>query len=177
MRTLPVPLLITLFAANLHAQGTISFANRISSNIFTPVFDVDRTTKLDGTNYSAQLYAGPPGTAESALQAVGKPVPFRSGKAAGSWHGTEVVIPSVGPGQPATLQVRVWFNQAGRLDSYEKAVAAGVVRGKSPPFPSLPLGGGMRFPPGIINNSRPTNNLPPIICISGKEPAGGSPPR
>ena len=172
MRIFHVALLIAAFAANLHAQGTLIFNNRFSTNIFAPVFDVDGVTMLSGTNYFAQLYAGPLGTAESALVAVGKPVPFRTDKGAGSWRTTEVTVPSVRSVERGTVQVRVWFNRGGALKSYEAALAEGALHGKCPPFPSLPLGGGMGLPPGIINNSRATNNLPPIVCTAGKEPAG-----
>jgi hypothetical protein len=177
MRKLHVAILTLGLAANLHAQGTLMFNNRISSNIFAPVFDVDGATMLSGTNYFAQLYAGPAGAAESALVAVAKPVPFRTDQGAGSWRMTEVAVPSVRPGEGATLQVRVWFNRGGAIKSYEAALREGVLHGKCPPFPSLPLGGGMGLPPSIINNARATNNLPPIVCTAGADPPRAAPER
>jgi hypothetical protein len=77
------------------------------------VFWIDEVTPLAGNAYQAQLYAGPQGTFESSLSPVSEPETFLTGGLAGYFNGPVVQVPSVFPGQVATLQVRVWELAAG----------------------------------------------------------------
>ncbi|PYJ56216.1 MAG: hypothetical protein DME24_22945 [Verrucomicrobia bacterium] len=148
------------------AQGTIWFANRLSSTIFVPFYlpDCFEGSKLiSGTNYSAQLYADIGGT----MTALGNSVPFRTGAGAGSWAGVEVTIPGILPGESVPLQVRVWENVGGAYPTYESAVAAGRLFEATPVFTSAPLGGDGFSRPNIIGNAQAVNNMqsaPGEIC-------------
>ncbi|MBE7499025.1 MAG: hypothetical protein HS113_01690 [Verrucomicrobiales bacterium] len=116
--------LLSLFAgAPSWAQGQVNFGNRVTiAGIDVPFFDCDGVTRLSGPEWVAQLYAGPVGTPENQLRAVGIPVPFRTGAAAGYLTSSPVVIPGIPLGGPAVVQVRMWEAAAG--PSYESAVAA-----------------------------------------------------
>jgi sulfur relay (sulfurtransferase) DsrF/TusC family protein len=119
---------VTSTAATLRLSGgTISFAARVlPAGIDAPVFDLDGTTKLAGNRYQAQLYAGP--TVEE-LMPVGTPRPFLSDFLAGYWSAQSVVLPNVGPGQAAFVQVKAWDGTSGT--SYEQALAANGKTGAS----------------------------------------------
>jgi hypothetical protein len=131
-------LIYFLYAAFLdsYAQGTIGglvgFANRTAVGD-APVFMPDCVTKVFGTGFQAQLYAGPAGSAQSSLVPILPSTPFRStpAAAAGLWVPITLTIPFVPAGQPAVLQARVWETAAG---SYEAAVASGRLYGASLPI-------------------------------------------
>jgi hypothetical protein len=137
--TLTALLLILLFAAapSAHPQGTVYFNNKVSSaGINAPVYDtVMGGAKLEGSDYKAQLYAGPAGTTEDKLVAVGAIVDFLTGVAAGYLNvGTDGSrsIPGVTPGDNAVVQIRAWRAAAGA--TYEEALASplpGAKAGKS----------------------------------------------
>jgi hypothetical protein len=102
------------------AQGALQFTNYAPGwgpPVDAPVFGIDGVTPLAGAAYLAQLYAGPAGSAESSLSPIDEPVPFRTGLRAGYWESRLVEVPSVFPGQTATLQVRVWEAVAGSFDA------------------------------------------------------------
>jgi len=163
MRKLIVALLIACAGMNAWAQGTVFFANRVAPNV-APVYDVDGTTALLGTGFSAQLFAGAQGTGENALTPVGSPVPFRTtASVAGTWSGIQEIIPGVAGGAIATMQVRAWANAGGTLTSYAAALLAGSPAGKSTVFDSLALGNTAvtpaTLPPNIVGNPLAANNL------------------
>jgi hypothetical protein len=152
----------------VHGQGTLFFANRLSSTIFVPFYVTDcfeGSRLISGTNYSAQLYADIGGT----MSALGNAVPFRTGAGAGSWAGVEVTIPGISPGDSAPLEVRVWENAGGAYPNYGSAVAAGRFFEATPVFTSAPLGGDGFSRPNIIGNMNAVNNMqsvspPAEIC-------------
>lgn len=111
---------IGILAVVVHAfgQGTLVFDNRLGDTIDAAAIicapNCDR--RPTGTNYVAQLFAGPAGTAETKLLSVSPPVPFRKGAAAGFVDpGTNrvVPIPGVRPGEIAVAQIRAWSAQGG----------------------------------------------------------------
>jgi hypothetical protein len=159
------------FAPALHGQGTLCFANRLSSNIWARIYDC-QGLPLSGSNYSAQLFAGPVGSPESQLAPVDAPVPFRTGVAAGSWTPKVVTLASVAPGEVAVLQVRVWDNSGGALRTAAAAASSGSLCLKSPVFESLPLGGGdpPAIPPWIVGNPDPGHNLRSFDCTGELPP-------
>jgi len=109
------------------AQGTVFFKNRVTGYVDAPVFDTDGLTKLAGTNYMAQLYAGPSADAQAPM---GEPLSFRTGIGQGYLddRGKDVCysIANVVPGKEAYCQIRVWEAVHGK--TYEAAVAK---RGKT----------------------------------------------
>ena len=65
---------------------------------------------------------------------------------------TEVIVPGISAGQPATFRVRVWETTAG---SYENAIATGAVRGEFPTVNgnnevTIQLGDGRNFVPTLV---------------------------
>jgi hypothetical protein len=90
-----------------------------------PVFDVDGVTKLAGTNYSAQLYAG--GDSNS-LHAVGPSVFFGTAEASGYYFPSAARIPDVLAGQTAYVRVRVWDNRFGDTFRREQRHGHSIVR-------------------------------------------------
>ena len=126
------------------AQGTVVFNNSPGAvgGTGAPVFDVDGTTRLEGTGFAAILYAGPDA---GSLTAWGDPLNFRTGAGAGFFNTTGVninrTIDSVAGGGTAFIQVRAWETAGGTITTYDAAVAGGYKVGSSEIF-SLATGGG-----------------------------------
>jgi hypothetical protein len=122
--------------------GTVVFANQNQavSNINAPVFEIDGVTRLNGSNFLAQLYGGP---SLEMIRPVGVPSKFKSGFEAGYFCSQIVTLPTVPPGSNAVLQVRAWDGSKG--SSYEEARALGGRFGKSVMF-TIQAGGAERPP-------------------------------
>jgi hypothetical protein len=133
------------------AQGTVNFNNSPGAvgGTGAPVFDVDDTTRLAGTAYWAQLFAGP---GENSLAPIGAALNFRTGTGAGFFNTTGVdtsrSIGTVAPGALATIQVRAWEAAGGT--SYDAAFAGGFKTGKSSTFTVTT--GGAGSPPSLPAN-------------------------
>ena len=110
--------------------GVIDFRNRNFfsgiTNIDARVFDLDGVTPLNGSNYVAQLYAGP---SLDLLRPAGQPTPFQSGVNAGFFVPQTVTLANVAPGSNAVLQVCAWDATFGT--SYEQVRSTGGEFGKS----------------------------------------------
>jgi len=135
--SLPARLVVS---TNDMGGGQINFANWYVTPIRTnalPVFDVDGTTLLSGSEYVAQLYAGPD---LASLRPVGQPTPFQSGYNAGIFVPETLTLGNVAPGSNAVVQVRAWDTAFG--PSYEAARAMGGRFGKSQIFQVAAGGGG-----------------------------------
>ncbi len=80
-----IPASLLGVAASALAQGTVVFNNYVpAQGIFAAIFaQTLGKGKLEGTNYYAQLFGGPEGSPEAALQALGTPVTFGTGATAG----------------------------------------------------------------------------------------------
>jgi uncharacterized protein (TIGR03382 family) len=112
-----------LVAVGAFAQGQVNFATK-GPDYNAPVFvgSVAGGVKADGPAYMVQLYAG---ATQTALTAVGSPLPFRTGAAAGNWFATAVTINSVDAvSKAAFVQVRAWATASGA--TYEAALASGT---------------------------------------------------
>lgn len=136
------------------AQGTVNFSNTGSAigGTGAPVTDVDGTTRLAGTGFLAQLYAGPDA---ASLVAVPGVAVFRTGAGAGfvnAVYGTFTdssrAVGNVAPGANATIVMRAWDAAAGA--TYEAALGAGGKVGSSTPF-TVALGGA-GSPPSLPAN-------------------------
>jgi len=120
-----------LVAVGAFAQGQVNFTARVAGTgagtYDAPVFVGSLTgARAEGPAYMAQLYAG---ASANSLAAVGAPLPFRTGAAAGYWTATAVSINSVDATGNAFVQVRAWATAAGA--TYETALASGSGFGSS----------------------------------------------
>ncbi|MBI3882389.1 MAG: hypothetical protein HY301_20315 [Verrucomicrobia bacterium] len=110
--------------------GTVNFNNRVpnadpTNAVFAPVYDlIVGGTLLAGTDYLAQLYAGPGGSTDDKLQPVGGAVSFRSDIAGFVNVGVNGSrsIPGVAPGDPVVVEIRAWTAATGA--SYEAALGS-----------------------------------------------------
>jgi len=105
---------------------------------------------LTGSGYTAQLWAAAgAGQAEGALvAALGATTSFRTGSAAGFVANITGVLTGVPFDAPAaTIQLRVWDNQAGAVTSWGQALTLGAAAGKSPLFTVNSIGGNLNPPP------------------------------
>ncbi len=132
--SLPTRLILTNAALG---GGFVEFANRFrpgpSGTNESPIFDLDGVTRLTGTNYLAQLYAGP---SPESLRPQGKPTSFLSGPLKGIFVPRAVTLPNVPSGATAHAQARVWESAKGT--SYEEARVMGGKFGRSPVFTIVP---------------------------------------
>jgi len=143
---------ILLSGASALAQGTIVFMNRVATGNAALVFldAADGGGAVSGAGYSVQLFAGPN---IAQMAAVGSPLPFRTGAAAGAWANTTLTIPNVAAGAVAQLQARAWNNNGGTITDYASATTAGIGQfGQSTVFASGPLGG-FGVPPSTPPNT------------------------
>lgn len=161
---LTIALLATAVAS--YAQGTLQIGNNFTGVFRAPIYDRETADPfrsqsgqsalgnptggtvytgalLAGTGFTFALFAGPAGTAESALQLV-TTTTFRPGTAlpAGTIFTQTLPINGVPSGSSAALQVRVWDNLGGTVGSWAEVLAnPQVARGQTPVFASAPLGG------------------------------------
>jgi hypothetical protein len=172
MKLLLTSLLIWATAFSALGQGTVMMLNRVGSSVDAPVYDTDGTTKLAGTGFRAQLYAG---STEASLKAVGDSVTFRTGLAVGyfdSGSDSTRTIPGVAAGGKAYAQVRAW--DATKGSSYEAAQSAGAKTGSSDVF-SVTTGGGLVPPAQLVGlrtfklqlSSKPTITKQPVSLALG----------
>jgi len=180
MKKLALTLALVGIGISAYPQGQVVFQNLIggtnaSSSIRAPIFGPEPTDPsraitgqssqnnsfppgstvytgplLAGTGFSAELWAGPSGAAESALTPVANTIAtFRTGAANGYIIGSTPTIAGVDANQVATLQVRAWDNKGGTLTSWAAVLAdPTALRGASPLFTAT-LGGGPVTPPNM----------------------------
>jgi hypothetical protein len=131
---------VLIVSSNEIGGGLIAFQNRIydPTNASAPVFDIDDFTPLSGSNFVAQLYAGP---SLALLRPVGQPTAFQSGFEAGYFYPQTITLANVPPGSNAVAQVRVWDAQFG--SSYEEARVMGGKSGQSAILQTIVGGGEM----------------------------------
>jgi len=111
------------------AQGTVNFNNSKAAlgGPGAPVTCAETGARL-GSNYLAQLWAGPDA---NSLAPIGATLAFRDGVGAGflntTGQDTVRVIPTVTPGGVATVQIWVWDGSKGAtyLDSMHNGGATG----------------------------------------------------
>jgi hypothetical protein len=121
-------LIISAFAGVAYGQGTVLFQNFDLSGVNPAqrVFNLDGTSGLTGTGFTAQLWGGAAGTAESSLVALSPTVNFHPTLGGIFSPNDAVAVPGVAGGAIATLQVRVWNNQGGTVTSYASAAFRGA---------------------------------------------------
>jgi len=141
MKSISLTAACALFAVGALAQGTVNFANRVTTAtppLDQPVYVDAMGGSKAGPEYVAQLFAGTQGTAVGSLVAVGSPAAFRSGAGVGYWVSvTALAVPGVAGGSVANMVVKAW---EAKYATYDAAVAGGSKVGMSDPF-ELALGG------------------------------------
>ncbi len=125
------------------AQGTVIFSNDVYPAVQAPVFQADRVTALAGSQFQAELLAGPSEVSMASIATTG----FLS---QGYFFGGVQYINSVVPNQLTWIQIRVWdtasgasFLQAqasGRLNSWWQSAVFTVNPGAFQ-LPAVPLMG------------------------------------
>jgi hypothetical protein len=138
MKSISLTAACALFAVGALAQGTVNFANRVTTAtppLDQPVYVDAMGGAKAGPEYVAQLFAGAAG---GSLSAVGSPAAFRSGTGVGYWVGVPALtIPGIAGGSVATIVVKAW---EAKYATYDAAVAGGSKVGASDPF-EVTLGG------------------------------------
>jgi hypothetical protein len=147
MKKLIIALATIMVTAVAYGQGTVQLNNRIVGTVDAKILLPDGTGA--GAGYTAQLWGGPQG---GTLAGLTPTTTFRTGNAAGYVNAVDVMVPGVGAGQTASLQLRA-FNGAD--------FASSAIKGQS----------------GTIDVSLGGGNLPPaaLAGLSGFSLAGGSP--
>ena len=153
--SLPALLMVT----NTSGGGRVIFDTATNN---AAIYDVDGTTRLAGSNFLAQVYAGP---SPEILRPVGPAIPFFTGTSAGYLRGVYREIPDVAPGQRVYVQLRAWESAAG--GSYEEARAAGGKFGFSRVFQAI----AGTFGPQVLTESFSLRAGEPFF-ITGRLSAG-----
>lgn len=143
------------FASVACGQGTLYFNNRIPPEIDAPVTDGQTGCRLSGSNFWAQVFAAPAGSPDGFFRAVGDPLPFRSGKAAGYLDfsgGAERTVPGVAGGAMADVKVVAYWVPPGASPLGD---ISGFPRGQSGKA-RITLGGGIPpLPPANLTGLKP----------------------
>ena len=130
------------------AQGTVEFSNiHTGAPLNAPVYEADGITKLSGSQFIAELLAGPSATNLGSVATT----PFRTGNGAGYFYVQSVPVSTVPPGSFAWLQVDVWNVTSG--SSFAQAQASGLSNSwwQSGVFSVITGGGGVNpFPPAVL---------------------------
>lgn len=115
------------FIVCLRGAAIIDFRNLIEGVLDAPVYEVDGVTKLQGSQFWANVVVAP--RRDGPLTPVGFASPFQTGANAGYWLPQEVTIPGVAAGQQ--VWVRVVIGET--LGGFEQQPQ--LLWGMSKPFP------------------------------------------
>jgi len=136
MKTLLVAAALGLVAVGALAQGQFTFGNKnltttppINAKVFNEK-GIAAGIALDGAAYWTQAYVKLAGNPDSSYAPVGTAVNFRTGTSAGYIVPVVITTPYAG-GESIQVQMRAWEASGGT--SYEAALAAGKLYGKSDP--------------------------------------------
>jgi len=149
MKKLLLVTVLIVASVATYAQGTLNFANFVQVappgvSVNAPIFNIDGTTRLAGSQFQAILYGGPDA---NSLQAMGSAVGFATGTGAGYFIGGQRVVTTVAGNTMAFLQVRAWDTLAGA--TWDAAFASGSGYGMSPIL-NLTLGQAPATPPNMV---------------------------
>ncbi len=162
------PLLILLILSSsysLQAQGTIAFSNlAVGQGVNAPAYESDGVTKLSGSQFMAQLLAGPTIDNLVSIATTG----FLTGNGTGYFNGGAVSVPGMVDGSLAWVQVGIWNTATGATFTQAKNSMMANSWWESSSF-SVILGGGTVNPrvPAPLTGLDNT----PIYLNSVPEPA------
>jgi len=136
------------------AQGTVNFSNG-AAGVNSPIFGTDGTTRLAGTGWVAQLWAG---SSATSLAPITPTATFGTGGSAGYFFGGSRTIPTVAGGLQAYFQVRVWEASAGATWDVASVRPGALVGGDTTgyrgpiigPYQTAALGSGANPPPNLV---------------------------
>jgi hypothetical protein len=140
------------------AQGAqITFNNRLSGVVIAPIYGLEPSNPqlckggntpagypagtqtysgapLAGVSYTAELWLGPQGAGEEMLVALTPSTTFQTLSSPGFIVPVPIDVPAaITPGSLITLQMRVWDNRGGTINSWAMVLADQTVpRGRSP---------------------------------------------
>lgn len=145
MKKLLLVTVLMVASVAAYSQGTLNFANFVTVtppgiSVNAPVFNVDGTTRLAGSQFQAILYGGPNA---NSLQAMGSALGFSTGAGAGYFIGGQRIVTTVPGNTTAVLQVRAWDSLSGL--TWDTA----TIRGESPLL-NLLLGQAPATPPNMV---------------------------
>jgi len=164
----------TLAVYPVPVGASLVFANRVpQAGLDAPVFDTDGVTRLAGSGFVAQLYAGP---SRDALEPVGKPAAFGTGDEAGYWQMEDElwrIIPGLAGGDTAYVQVKVWEWAKG--ETFDAAKAAGGKVGESEILELATGGGGAPPAAPVVLTGLESFRVGRLPLITG-QPVGGAVP-
>lgn len=128
----------TIFSFATYAQGTINFANIVArQGVNAPVYESDGVTKIAGSQFMAELLAGPSAGNLASIATTG----FLTGNGAGYFQAGSQAVNGILPGLTAWVQVDVWNTLSGSTFSQAKASGLPNSWWASSTF-SVVLGGG-----------------------------------
>jgi len=118
MKKLILAVAAAMVSVAAFAQGQVTFNNRVAGVVDARVTFADGSGGV-GAGYTAQLFGGPAGTADTALTALNPSTTFRTSSAAaqGYVNGVVVDVPGVTPGLKATIQMRVFDSSNSNVGS------------------------------------------------------------
>jgi hypothetical protein len=175
LRTIPAWRALALLAllavlacvpAPARAQGTVNFRNK-ATGVDAPDFDVDCTTKLSGSAFSASLYASP-NPDPASMVALGSPTVFLTGILSGYYNGGTRTIPGIPPGAVGFFQVRVWESACGATFEQALAIVPTCKRAVSQVF-AVQTGDGFSPPPELVGLNS--------FCLTGVGPTISAQPQ
>lgn len=165
MKKTLVTLLSVVVAASAFGQGTLNIVNNVTGVFRAPIYGpqagnaaeslsgqaangipsggtVYTGSLLQGTGYTFAVYYGAASVVDPGALTLLYSTTFRTATANVSPAGLIVsangfVVPGVAAGEQAKLQIRVWDNAGGTINSYDNA----ITRGNTALFLSNPLGG------------------------------------
>jgi hypothetical protein len=134
MKSLALVLIFLLSPLAAQAQGTVQFRNfEAATGLNAPVFrnlsSLQSSIPVSGTNFMAELLAGPSVTNMQSIAVT----PFLSGAQAGYFDGGVQSIPGVPSGSNAYVAVHVWAARTGSFATAQ-ALDAGATWGLSSTF-------------------------------------------
>jgi hypothetical protein len=114
-------LIIIVSHSVARSQGTVSFINRDPGHgVNAPVYESDGITKLAGSQFVAELLGGTSANDLVSIATTG----FLTGAGAGYFNGGVGIVPGIGPGNIAWIEVRVWNTTSG--GSFLQAQTSGL---------------------------------------------------
>jgi len=146
-------------AGSTLGQGYVNFLNYSPANGVNGLVTRSDGTTLAGNTIMGQLYAGPAGTAEGSLAAVGSPVSFITNPSTslptGGISGGIVEIPGIAAGGAAAIQLRSWTGSAG-ADWETAGTVVGAEVGASNVIGLSATGDGGTVTPAFLTGLEPT---------------------